>query len=111
MYDLYHSIGRVAKRHKAEVPCVLPSSRMYLLRPGGGRLLTPPELLAVQGFDLQTTAHLPLRQGVASKGPNASRAGFSWGEASRLAGNAFSAFPFAGVAAAALLLLAEACQG
>lgn len=99
------------------VPCLLPSSQMFLFQGSGGkvaRLLTPPEALALMGFDLNQAARIPI------KGANSSTAGasvecpcsarkssgaFSWGEIFGLAGNAFSGFSFSAVAVAALHLL------
>ncbi len=111
MFDLYHSIHRVNKQvARNSVPCILPNSELYLVRGKGdsGRLLVPPEVLALMGLDLQWAASirpkLPADSVVASV---ASPSCFSWGEIMGLAGNAFSGFAFAPVALAALHLLAD----
>lgn len=102
MFDLYHSIYRVNKRIAAdEVPCILPNSQLFLVEgvAESGRLLTPPELLALLGLDLQAVANVQIKSSTSG--------GFSWPELCRLAGNAFSGWSFMAVAAASLLILSS----
>lgn len=111
-FDLYHSIHRVNKRLATdEVPCILPSSQMFLVNglAESGRLLVPPELLGLLGWDLSRAAALPIRGsgGGRTTKQDVHGDGFTWAELSKLAGNAFSGFSFMAVSAAVLMLLSN----
>jgi hypothetical protein len=115
VFDLYHSIDRTPRRYDGVVPCILPSSQMFLIKGVAeeGRLLTPLERLALMGWDLDSLTGLLLPVGASSEpsgsrgGPRSVRGGacWSWGELGTLAGNAFSGFAFSGVACSIVNLL------
>ena len=116
MFDLYHSIHRVAHRVgdvTVPVPCVLPHSELFYVLAGGGagRLLVPVEALSIMGWHLDSLLDMPMRRAETGKRRRlgSSEAEFSWSDVMGLAGNAFSGFSCLPVAVASVLLLADLC--